>query len=49
MATMTMSTTVARTQAKPVQSVSQLMPMLLAIVLVTATAVASVLISGPMH
>lgn len=49
MTTMTMPTTVERTAPKHTQGVSQLMPLLLAIVLLVATTVASVLISGPMH
>jgi hypothetical protein len=49
MTTMTLPSSVARTQAERSHKVSQLMPLLLALVLLAATAVASVLISGPMH
>jgi hypothetical protein len=49
MTTMTMPTTVERTVPRHTQGVSHLMPLLLAIALLAASAVVSVLISGPMH
>jgi hypothetical protein len=49
MTTMTMPSAVERAQQRPAQGVSQLMPLLVAIVFLVATGVASVLISGPMH
>lgn len=49
MVTMTMPATAERTQPNHTQGVSQLMPLLLAMVLLAAVAVASVLIFGPMH
>ena len=49
MTTMTMPTTIERTQKKPARDVSQLMPFLLAMLFLVATGLGSVLISGPMH
>ena len=49
MTTMTMPATVERAEPTHTKGVSQLMPLLLAIVLLVASAVVSVLISGPMH
>jgi hypothetical protein len=54
MTTMTMpsnagTTTVQRAEPAHTKGVSQLVPMLVATVLLVATGVASVLISGPMH
>lgn len=49
MATITMPTTMERAQSKPSRGVSQVMPLLLAIVLLVVTGVGSMLISGPMH
>ena len=49
MTTMTMPAIVARIQPNHAQAVSQFMPMLVAIMLLAATAVASILVSGPMH
>ena len=49
MTTMTMPTTVARTTRKHRREVSQLMPLLVALVLLAATTAVSLWISGPMH
>ncbi len=49
MTTVTMPATVARTPAKKTGEVSQLMPLLVALLLLAATTVAALLISGPMH
>jgi hypothetical protein len=49
MTTMTMPTTIDRVQPKPARGGSQLMPFLLAMLLVVASGVGSLLISGPMH
>ena len=48
MTTMTMPTTMERTQPTRARSVSHLMPMVVAFVLFAVAAVASVVISGPM-
>jgi hypothetical protein len=49
MTSMTMPAAVERAQPTHKQNVSQLGPMLLAVALVVASAVVSVLLSGPMH
>lgn len=49
MTTLTMPTTIERAVTKPARTVSQITPFLLAMVLLVATGVASILISGPMH
>lgn len=49
MTTMTMPMAAARTQPGAARAVGQIMPLLLAMVLLAVVAVASVLISGPMH
>jgi len=49
MSTTTIPTMVERTMSPRTQSVSQIVPFLVAMVLVAVTAVASVLISGPLH
>jgi hypothetical protein len=49
MTTMTMPVVAERAPPKQDRGVSQLMPFLLAMALLMATGVASLLISGPMH
>jgi len=49
MTTMTMPRTVERTQSPKTEGVSQLLPMVVATVLLLLVGVASILISGPMH
>jgi hypothetical protein len=49
MTTMTMPVTVERTQPDHARPVSQLIPMVVAMALLVAVALVSVLISGPMH
>ena len=49
MTTMTMPTTAERTQTSNPKRESQFPPMLVATVLLVATGVISVLLSGPMH
>ena len=49
MSTATMPTTVERFEPMPTKDVGQLMPFLLAIAMLAASAVIFVLISGPMH
>lgn len=46
---MTMPATVERTTTGHAKPVSQIVPMLVAIVFLVVTGVASILISGPMH
>ena len=49
MTTMTMPAMVERTQSNDKHKASQLIPFLLAMVLVAAAGVVSILLSGPLH
>lgn len=49
MATMTMPTVAERTPARPKHGESHLLPLLLAMLLLVASGVVAVLISGPLH
>ena len=49
MNSITMPVTVERAQVRDTRAVSQMIPFLLAMALVTAATVLSIVISGPMH
>ncbi len=49
MTTMTMPATVERTKTNQAKRVSQIVPMVVALVLLAVVGVGSILISGPMH